>query len=95
MLGFRNKDAVILEEDFQATGAKTLIATDDGSYGHHGLVTDLCQDQEFDCVMACGPAPMLKAVTALAEERGVPCYVSLEERMACGIGACLGCAVAL
>ncbi len=82
VLGFRNKDAVILEEDFLAAGAKALIATDDGSYGHHGLVTDLCQEQEFDCVMACGPAPM-------------PCYVSLEERMACGIGACLGCAVAL
>lgn len=95
VLGFRNKDAVILEEDFQAAGAKTFIATDDGSYGHHGLVTDLCRDQDFDCVMACGPAPMLKAVTALAEQRGVPCYVSLEERMACGIGACLGCAVAL
>ena len=95
VLGFRNKDAVILEEDFQAAGAKAFIATDDGSYGHHGLVTDLCQEQDFDCVMACGPAPMLKAVTALAEQRGVPCYVSLEERMACGIGACLGCAVAL
>lgn len=95
VLGFRNKDAVILEEDFQAAGAKTFIATDDGSYGHHGLVTDLCQDQGFDCVMACGPAPMLKAVKALAEQRGVPCYVSVEERMACGIGACLGCAVAL
>lgn len=95
VLGFRNKDAVILEEDFQAVGAKTLVATDDGTYGHHGLVTDLCKDQEFDYVMACGPAPMLRAVTALAQERGVPCYVSLEERMACGIGACLGCAVAL
>lgn len=95
VLGFRNKDAVILEEDFQAVGAKTLVATDDGTYGHHGLVTDLCKDQEFDCVMACGPAPMLRAVTALAQERCVPCYVSLEERMACGIGACLGCAVAL
>lgn len=95
VLGFRNKDAVILEEDFQKVGAKTLIATDDGSYGHHGLVTDLCKDQEFDCVMACGPAPMLKAVKALANQRNVPCYVSLEERMACGIGACLGCAVAL
>ena len=95
VLGFRTKGAVILEEDFQAAGAKTFIATDDGSYGHHGLVTDLCQDQDFDCVMACGPAPMLKAVKALAEQRGVPCYVSVEERMACGIGACLGCAVAL
>ena len=95
VLGFRSKDAVILEEDFQQAGAKTLIATDDGSYGHHGLVTELCQDQDFDCVMACGPAPMLKAVKALAQQRGAACYVSLEERMACGIGACLGCAVAL
>lgn len=95
VLGFRNKDAVILEEGFKAAGARTFVATDDGSYGHHGLVTDLCKEQEFDCVMACGPAPMLRAVKALAQERGVPCYVSLEERMACGIGACLGCAVAL
>ena len=95
VLGFRSKDAVILEEDFQKAGAKTLVATDDGSYGHHGLVTELCQDQDFDCVMACGPAPMLKAVKALAQQRGAACYVSLEERMACGIGACLGCAVAL
>lgn len=95
VLGFRNKDAVILEEDFKAAGTRTFVATDDGSYGHHGLVTDLCKEQEFDCVMACGPAPMLRAVKALAQERGVPCYVSLEERMACGIGACLGCAVAL
>ena len=94
-LGFRNKDAVILEQDFQAAGAKVLIATDDGSYGHHGLVTQLAEGEEFQQVCACGPLPMLKAVKALAEQRGVPCYVSLEERMACGIGACLGCAVAL
>lgn len=95
VLGFRNQSAVILEEDFNRCGAKTLIATDDGSYGHHGLVTDLAKQEEFDAVFACGPAPMLKAVSALAEERGVPCYLSLEERMACGIGACLGCAVSL
>ena len=70
VLGFRTKGAVILEEDFQAAGAKAFIATDDGSYGHHGLVTDLCRDQDFDCVMACGPAPMLKAVTALGGAAG-------------------------
>lgn len=60
VLGFRTKDAVILEEDFQAAGAKAFIATDDGSYGHHGLVTDLCRDQDFDCVMACGRPPCSK-----------------------------------
>ena len=95
VLGFRTKSAVILEQDFQSAGAKTLIATDDGTYGFHGLVTDLARQEEFEVIFACGPAPMLKAVRALAEERNVPCYLSLEERMACGIGACLGCAVPL
>lgn len=94
-LGFRNREAVILEEDFQHTGAKTMIATDDGSRGFHGLVTELAAKEDFDVAFACGPAPMLRAVRALAEERGVPCFLSLEERMACGIGACLGCAVPL
>lgn len=95
VLGFRSKSAVILEQDFEKTGAKTLIATDDGSYGFHGLVTALAEKEEFEAVFACGPAPMLKAVRALAEQRKVPCFLSLEERMACGIGACLGCAVCL
>lgn len=95
VLGFRSKSAVILEQDFEKTGAKTLIATDDGSYGFHGLVTALAEKEEFEAVFACGPAPMLKAVRALAEQRKVPCFLSLEERMACGIGACLGCATPL
>ncbi len=95
VLGFRNRDFVILEKDFKAVGAKVEIATDDGSYGFHGLVTELAAKEEFEAVFACGPAPMLKAVKALAEQRGVPCFLSLEERMACGIGACLGCAVKL
>lgn len=95
VLGFRSKGAVILEQDFQATGAKTLIATDDGSYGFHGLVTQLAEKEDFNVVFACGPLPMLKAVRALAEQKGTSCFLSLEERMACGIGACLGCAVPL
>lgn len=94
-LGFRNKAAVVLEEDFQAAGAEVSVATDDGSYGHHGLVTGLAGQEAFEAVFACGPTPMLKAAKALAQSRGVPCYVSLEERMACGIGACLGCATPL
>ena len=95
VLGFRSKSAVILEENFQAAGAKTLIATDDGSYGFHGLVTQLAEQENFNLVFACGPLPMLKAVRALAEQKNAPCFLSLEERMACGIGACLGCAVPL
>lgn len=95
VLGFRSRESVILENDFKAIGAKVEIATDDGSYGFHGLVTALAERESFEAVFACGPAPMLKAVSALAAGRKVPCYLSLEERMACGIGACLGCAVAL
>lgn len=93
--GFRSKDAIILKEDFKASGCKVLIATDDGSFGHHGLVTELLKGLAFDVIFACGPAPMLRSVCTAAKQRGVPCQVSLEERMACGIGACLGCAVPL
>lgn len=95
VLGFRNRDAVILEDDFKAAGAKVLVATDDGSYGFHGLVTELAQNEEFDALFACGPGPMLRAAKALAREKGAEGYLSLEQRMACGVGACLGCAVAL
>lgn len=95
VLGFRNKSAVILEEDFIKSGAKTLIATDDGSYGFHGLVTKLAEDESFEQVFACGPMPMLKSINTLAQQREVPCYLSFEQRMACGIGACLGCAIEL
>lgn len=94
-LGFRNKKTVILEDDFKAAGCTLKIATDDGSYGYHGLVTDLIREEKPDIIYACGPAPMLRAVCAFAEEKGIPCEISLEERMACGIGACLGCACRL
>ncbi len=95
VLGFRNRDAVILENDFKAAGAKVLVATDDGSYGYHGLVTELAQKEDFEVLFACGPGPMLRAAKALAAQRGAAGYLSLEQRMACGVGACLGCAVAL
>lgn len=95
LAGFRSSGAVILKEDFERSGNRVLIATDDGSFGHHGLVTDLLAELDFDVIFACGPAPMLKAVCRAARERGVPCQVSLEQRMACGVGACLGCAVRL
>ena len=57
LLGFRNKEAVILEKDFQAAGAKVLVATDDGSYGFHGLVTGLAQKEGFDVLLACARPP--------------------------------------
>lgn len=95
VLGFRSRNAVILQEDFEKYGCKVLIATDDGSAGFHGLVTDCMKDEPADVIFACGPTPMLKAVCAAADQRKIPCQISLEERMACGIGACLGCACKL
>lgn len=95
ILGFRNRAAVILEEDFKAVGGKVIVTTDDGSYGLHGFVTQPLAEEikTAEMICACGPMPMLKRIAVLAKEYNVPCQVSLEERMACGIGACLGCAV--
>ena len=92
--GFRNESLVILQDDFKAVG-ETLLCTDDGSAGRKGFVTDLLRERinEIDEVCACGPTPMLKAVAAVCKEYGKPCQISLEERMGCGVGACLVCAV--
>jgi dihydroorotate dehydrogenase electron transfer subunit len=95
LLGFRDAD--------HAPGATLLhnarVATDDGSHGHHGLVTDLLADELESSppavVYACGPPPMLEAVRALCAARDVPCQLALEAGMACGFGACFGCVVPL
>ncbi len=96
VLGFQNIQKVILEQDYTKTGASVTVCTDDGSYGTKGFVTqpvqDLLEKEHFDIVYACGPSPMLKAVAQLAGQKGVRCQVSLEERMGCGVGACLVCA---
>lgn len=94
--GFRNMAAVILQEDFRKVGAKTILCTDDGSAGEKGFVTDALARQieaeKPDLVVACGPMIMLKRVAEIAEKNGIECQVSLEQRMACGVGACLVCA---
>lgn len=96
ILGFRNAQAVILAEDFAKHDVAVQIATDDGSAGHHGFVTELVvnhlEQNECDIIIACGPKPMLKAVANEAKKRGIYCLVSMEERMSCGVGACLSCA---
>lgn len=95
ILGFRSFDRVILKRDFEANGIETIICTDDGSVGYHGVVSDpLSRELEkgdVGAVFACGPKPMLASVMRLAKEHGVFCEISLEERMACGVGACVGC----
>ena len=93
--GFRTETSAILQEDFAAAGAQTLLCTDDGSAGFHGFTTQaLAQHLEHnqcDIIYTCGPKIMMKRVADTAAAVGVPCYVSMEERMACGVGACLGC----
>ncbi|MBR1738698.1 MAG: dihydroorotate dehydrogenase electron transfer subunit [Ruminococcus sp.] len=93
--GFRNMAAVILQEDFDRNGNSTILCTDDGSAGRKGFVTDALSDaikeEKPDIIYACGPMPMLKGVAAIAKENGIECQVSLEQRMACGVGACLVC----
>ncbi len=95
LLGFRNKTAVLLEKEFQAVCKKVLIATDDGSYGHHGFVTDVMKEMlasnPVSRVYTCGPTPMMKKIAEMSMDANVPCQVSLEERMGCGVGACVTC----
>ena len=90
ILGYR--DSLFLKEEFKKYGT-VYVATEDGSYGTEGNVLDAIKQNGLDAeiIYACGPMPMLRAVKAYAREKQMECWVSLEERMACGIGACLGC----
>lgn len=96
ILGFRSRALITMKEAFAGTGTALAITTDDGSFGHHGFVTDLLKEKIdaglCDAIFACGPMPMLKGVAALGNAAGIPTQVSLEQRMGCGIGACLTCA---
>ena len=97
IVGFRSREKAILTDWLERECAKVMVATDDGSLGYHGFVDalvrqELEQDKNYDAVLACGPKMMLRNVAKVAQEFGVPCQVSMEERMGCGVGACLVCA---
>jgi dihydroorotate dehydrogenase electron transfer subunit len=102
LYGARSRRDLVLLADCEASGARLRPATEDGSLGFLGLVAGALEARldaaaahgEKARVLACGPNAMLDAVRKIAAGRGVPCFVSLEGEMACGIGACLGCAVA-
>lgn len=97
LLGARLADELLARADFERLGVDLRLATEDGSAGHEGLVTALLDEalQETGSarVYACGPTPMMRAAASRAAAAGRPCHVSLENRMACGYGVCLGCAV--
>ena len=91
LAGYRDAQT-FLKEEFEANG-ELYISTEDGSVGTKGNVMDAIRENglKADMIYACGPTPMLRAIKQYAEEQGIECYISLEERMACGIGACLAC----
>ncbi|MBI5212793.1 MAG: dihydroorotate dehydrogenase electron transfer subunit [Nitrospirae bacterium] len=108
--GARSKNELVMLSEVEALAKEVFVATDDGSEGKKGLITELLidflnstQPPPFPPLLkggegglpiyACGPKPMLKKLSKIARESGIKCYVSLEEHMACGIGACLGCVV--
>lgn len=99
ILGFRDASVCILEEDFKAHCTQTMLYTDNGTKGEKGFVTDglakLIEQQAPEVIYACGPEIMLKKIIAMADEHNIPCQVSLEQRMACGVGACYVCACRL
>jgi len=99
LLGARTADELLGLAEFRALAVGLELATEDGSAGHHGLVTEpLARALAADpgtVVYACGPTPMMRAAAALAREHGARCLVSLENPMACGFGVCLGCAAPL
>ena len=94
-IGYRNKAMVCGVEEFEKAN-KFIAVTDDGSYGEkmnavQAFAADVEKGNIPDVVLACGPTPMLRALKKYVEEKNIPCYVSLEERMGCGIGACVVC----
>jgi dihydroorotate dehydrogenase electron transfer subunit len=99
LIGARTKKQILCEKEFQKSGFSVKIATDNGSAGFRGKVTDLLENllrapsAELRAIYACGPRPMLKEISRLSGKYKIPSQISLEEHMACGIGACLGCVV--
>ncbi|MFA4991571.1 MAG: dihydroorotate dehydrogenase electron transfer subunit [Candidatus Omnitrophota bacterium] len=100
LIGAKTKKLILCEKEFKRIGAEVHIATDDGTLGRKGFVSGLLQDvlrrtpdTRYPTVYACGPEPMLRAVAGICLNKKIECQISMETKMACGIGACLGCAV--
>jgi dihydroorotate dehydrogenase electron transfer subunit len=95
--GARNSELLVDRDRFASAGCELCCATDDGSLGHHGFITELLAkaDDKPDLILACGPSPMLRATAFVAAELGVRAQLALEETFACGVGGCWGCVVPL
>ena len=98
VLGAQTASMMVTRDDYASLlGRDPIVATDDGSLGYAGFCTEPVREElargDYSAVYCCGPTPLMRAVAAIAEEAGVPCWVSMEKRMACGVGACLSCVV--
>ena len=102
LIGAKTKTHILCEKEFKDFGCAVKITTDDGSKGFKGRATDLLKEvlhkntrtqEHRDTIYACGPKPMLKEISRISQEYNLPAQISLEEHLACGIGACLGCVV--
>jgi len=97
LLGARDRDSLVMADDFRALGLRPGVATDDGSAGHRGRVTELLgawlEEHPDGAVMACGPTPMLRESARLSARYKTPMWLGFEQRMGCGVGACLACVV--
>lgn len=95
-MGFRSSNYIVLTSEFRDVADSLYISTDDGSAGYGGLVTDLLENElaqkKYDIIYTCGPMPMIRKVADIADKSNIRCQVSMEQRMGCGIGACLVCA---
>lgn len=92
-LGYKDIENMYIWEEFKTYADKTLIVTEDGSFGEKGFVTDYVSYNKYDAVVTCGPEIMMNKIINICRSKNTKCYVSLERRMACGMGACLGCTV--
>jgi len=90
-LGFRDK--LFAVEDFEPYCEDIYISTEIGDEGYKGFITDLLKPEQYDAVITCGPEIMMKKVATACAAQKIPCWCSMERRMACGIGACLGCSI--
>jgi len=92
-LGYKDSASMYILDEFKSCADETFVATEDGSFGEKGFVTDYVPYGSYDAVVACGPEIMMKKIIDSCGKNNIKCYVSLERRMACGMGACLGCTV--
>ncbi|HCS12118.1 MAG TPA: dihydroorotate dehydrogenase electron transfer subunit [Clostridiales bacterium] len=92
-LGYKDRENMYIIDEFKSFAGRCVIVTEDGSFGEKGFVTDYVDYDEYNVVVTCGPEIMMKRIANICKDKKIKCYVSLERRMACGIGACLGCTV--